>query len=104
MSVKIALLKTGENIICDAKELIVDEKVCGYLFVKPHKVLVERPVLLTENTEEFGDTISITLSPWIPLTDDTQIPVDPSFVVTLVEPIKTIKDMYLEKIGGLDND
>ena len=99
MTIKIVLLKTGENIICDAKEIISNENVCGYLLGKPHKVLLERPVLLTENVEECADTISITLTPWIPLTDDEQVPVFPSSVITLVEPIKTIKEMYLEKVG-----
>ena len=36
MSVKIALLKSGESVIADIKELISDEKVCGYLFKNPH--------------------------------------------------------------------
>ena len=39
MSVKLALLKSGEVLISDIKELVVDEnKVVGYLFNKPKKV------------------------------------------------------------------
>jgi hypothetical protein len=30
MSVKIALLKSGESVIADIKELVSEDKVCGY--------------------------------------------------------------------------
>lgn len=104
MSVKIVLLNTGENIICDAKEIVSDESVYAYLLVKPHKVVLERPVFLTENMEEDNDTISVTLSPWIPLTKDEKILVSLNSVVTLVEPIESIKEMYMEKVGESTDD
>ena len=57
MSVKLALLKSGETLITDVKELVTEEteekerKVHGYLFVKPKKVDLASPVLLTENSD-----------------------------------------------------
>ena len=99
MSIKIILLKSGENIISDAKELISDEQVCGYLLNKPHKVFLERPVFLSESMEPEKDTISVTLTPWIPLSSEEQIPISPDWIVTVVEPIENIREMYLEKIG-----
>ena len=48
MSIKLAVLKSGENVISDAKELIVEDKVCGYLFNKPHKVEFSKSSLLLE--------------------------------------------------------
>ena len=38
MSVKLAVLKSGDTVIADIKELISDDKVCGYLFTNPHKI------------------------------------------------------------------
>ena len=32
MSIKVALLKSGESVIADIKELVSDDKICGYLF------------------------------------------------------------------------
>ena len=32
MSVKLAILKSGEHVISDVKELVADEKLHGYLF------------------------------------------------------------------------
>ncbi len=99
MSIKLALLKSGETVISDAKELISDEKVCGYLFNNPHKVEVRKTVLLTESNDPSKGDLEVILSPWIVLSSDTQIPVPPDWIVTIVEPIQTIKEMYEEKVN-----
>jgi len=103
MSIKLALLKSGETIISDAKELISDDKVCGYLFNKPHKVETRKTVLLVEENDNSKGDIEVSLSPWIILAKDEQIPIPPDWIVTIVEPIKTIKEMYEEKVNGQDN-
>ena len=48
MSIKLVLLKSGEQVIADAKELVAEEKVCGYLLNKPQKVSATNSMLLTE--------------------------------------------------------
>lgn len=103
MSIKLALLKSGETIISDAKELISDEKVCGYLFTKPHKVEVRKTMLLVEETENAKGDLEVSLSPWIILTSDEKIPVPPDWIVTIVEPIQNIKQMYEEKLNAENN-
>ena len=103
MSVKIALLKSGESVIADIKELISDEKVCGYLFTNPHKIQVSNSVFLTEELTE-SDSVSITFSSWILFTSDDEIPVRPDWIVTIVEPVKTIKEMYEEKVNGTERE
>ena len=102
MSIKLAVLKSGENVISDAKELIVEDKVCGYLFNNPHKVEYSKPSLLLEGsvTSIANDgEMSITLSPWIMLSKDTQVPVPTDWIVTIVEPISALSKMYEEKVG-----
>ena len=99
MSVKIALLKSGESVIADIKELISDEKVCGYLFTKPQKIDINQGIFLVEEPTE-SDSVSITFSSWIMFTSDIEIPVRPDWIVTIVEPVKTIKQMYEEKVNG----
>ena len=103
MSVKIALLKSGESIIADIKELISDEKVCGYLFKNPHKMQISNSIFLTEEPVEPEDgTISVTFSSWIMFTSDSEIPVRPDWIVTIVEPVNDIKKMYEEKVNGTE--
>ena len=101
MSIKLALLKSGETVISDAKELISDDKMCGYLFTNPHKVEARTSLLLVEESEtkSSGD-LEISLAPWIVLSKDDQVPVPPDWVVTIVEPIDEVKEMYEEKING----
>jgi len=104
MSIKLAILKSGETIISDAKELISEEKPCGYVFENPHKVLTERTLILAEeNNYDHDAKIQISLTPWIILSKDKNILVPLDWVVTLVEPIDTIKELYEEKVNG-END
>tara|TARA_R100000152_G_scaffold15375_1_gene7204 strand:- start:177 stop:524 length:348 start_codon:yes stop_codon:yes gene_type:complete len=99
MSIKLAVLKSGENVIADIKELISDDKVCGYLFTKPHIVNTRTPIILTEENTSSGN-VEISLVPWIMLTSDTKVPVPTDWVVTIVEPVDAVKTMYEEKVNG----
>ena len=48
--------------------------------------------------------VQISLSPWILLTSEDQIPVPTDWIVTLVDPLESIKEMYSEKVGGEEDD
>ena len=102
MSVKLAVLKSGEQVIAEAKELVSEEKVRGYLFTRPHKVLTAQPMLLTEEAKD-DNSLEVTLSPWIILSADTEVVVPTDWVVTIVEPIASVVKMYQEKTDGQSN-
>ena len=105
MSVKLLLLKSGEQIIADAKELRrkedvpIADKVNGYLLTLPHKVTANKPLVLTENVNEERN-VEITLSPWILLTEDKVMTIPKEWVITIVNPIESIVKMYEEKVNG----
>lgn len=99
MSVKLALLKSGETVISDIKEVFSEEKSCGYVFYKPYKVLTERSVFLAEDVD-FDAKIEVSLSAWILLTQDDQILVPSDWVVTIVEPLNSVKEIYEERVNG----
>ena len=108
MSVKLLLLKSGEQVLADTKELrrkddvpMVD-KVYGYLLTQPHKVSANKPLVLTENVDEERN-VEITLSPWILLTEDKVMTIPKEWVITIVNPIDSIVKMYQEKIDGQSN-
>jgi hypothetical protein len=73
------------------------------LFTKPHKIETRKTVLLVEEGGNTSGDLEVSLSPWIVLTSDEQIPVSPDWVITIVEPMKTIKEMYEEKVNGENN-
>jgi len=100
MAIKLALLKSGEQVITDAKEILIENKVCGFYFFKPHKVRLNRPIVLTEDDEVNPDSVEVTLSPWILITNDEKMAVATDWVVTMVDPIDDVKQMYLEKTNG----
>ena len=106
MSIKIALLKSGESVIADIKELVQEEKICGYLFKNPYAVnLAPRYGFLTEEptTDEDEGQMNVSFSPWIPLTIDKEIPVRYDWLVTVVSPAKEIEKLYEEMINGQDD-
>ena len=43
--------------------------------------------------------VQISLSPWILLTADKQIPVPTDWLVTMVDPLESVTEMYNEKVG-----
>tara|TARA_B100001250_G_scaffold236674_1_gene203276 strand:- start:444 stop:743 length:300 start_codon:yes stop_codon:yes gene_type:complete len=99
MSIKLAVLKSGEQVIADAKELVSEEKVRGYLFTRPHKVVSTQPLLLTEEQKD-DNSLEVTLSPWIVLSADKEVVVPTDWVVTVVEPLESVVKMYEEKVNG----
>ena len=105
MTVKLLLLKSGEQVLADTKELrrkddvpMVD-KVYGYLLTQPHKVSANKPLVLTENVDEQRN-VEITLAPWILLTEDKVMTIPKEWVITIVNPIESIVKMYEEKTNG----
>jgi hypothetical protein len=104
MTIKLALLKSGETLMADAKEIYNEiNQPVEYIFIKPHKIETRKSFLLTEDYENHSGDLEVSLSPWIVLTSDDQILVPLDWVVTIVEPIETIKQMYEEKINGETN-
>jgi len=103
MSIKLALLKSGETIVSEVKELVSEDRVCGYLFENPQIIQQRSSILLTENKDEKSRDLEISMSPWILLTKDTKIPIRPDWIVTIVDPIDSIKEMYEEKVNGKEH-
>ena len=101
MAIKLAVLQGNDQIITDIKELSDDGKPVGYLLKNPHRIVIDQPFLVEKLDDE--KSIQVTLTPWILLTTDTEIIVPGNQVVTIVEPIDGVKEMYLDKINGSES-
>lgn len=104
MTVKLALLKSGEDIIADVKEMVVGEteetqKVIGYFFHRPCAIRMKNPQEIIESENK---SFQVALFPWIPISKDSTIPVPADWVVTIVEPIDKLTEMYKNQV--LEND
>ena len=101
MAVKLAILQENEQVIAEIKELVDDGKPVGYLLKDPHRVVVNQPFLVEKVDDD--TSIQVTLTPWILLTTDKDIIIPGNHVVTIVEPLDSVKEMYLEKINGSES-
>ena len=112
MTIKLMLLKSGEDIIADVSEMVVGEedkkRVIGYFLKKA--CIVKMRNQNTIETEE-GDTkrtgFEVSLFPWMPLSKEKTVPITTDWVITMVEPIDNLKEMYIEDIlnhGQNDKD
>jgi hypothetical protein len=100
MTIKLALLKSGENIISDIKELVnEDEKVVSLVFCNPYIVNLLTPQILYEESSIKEQEHKVSFYPWIPLSKDKEMAVDPSWVVTIVEPQEMVKSSYISKMN-----
>lgn len=104
MTVKLLLLKSGEDLICDLQEMAVgdenEKRVVGYFLKSPCVVK------LVDDFEENKQSLKISLYPWMPLSSDETIPIPSDWVVTIVEPINQLKEMYIKDVinyGNQDN-
>jgi len=105
MSVKLVMLKSGEDIIADVKELKTEEGIVGYYFHDPLIVKMyhpEEPTVLNEegSSREYETKISVQFYPWIPLSKESKIPCSADWVVTIVEPVQNVKTLYQERLDG----
>ena len=105
MTVKLLLLKSGEDLIADVQEMVFGEdeekRVVGYYLTRPCIVKMISPNLLTEENEDKGPQkmgYQVQLHPWMPLTVDEKIPVPSDWVVTMVTPTEKLKQMYVEDV------
>ena len=104
MAIKLLLLKSGEDMIADLKEMTYgedeDRRVVGYYLNRPCIIKMRDPNVLPEesvgNTKKAGYEVS--LFPWIPLSAEETIPIPADWVVTMVEPTAKLKEMYIEDI------
>jgi hypothetical protein len=110
MTIKLLLLKSGEDMIANVKEMVFgeddDQRVVGYYLNRPCIIRMRDSKMISEIQEgEQRSGYEVSLFPWIPLSAEETIPVPSDWVVTMVEPTAKLKEMYLEDIVkyGKDN-
>ena len=100
MSIKLTLLRSGETLISEMKELVAEEsqQAHAYLLENPHVIETRDKSFLTENEKKTGNFgIDVILIPWIMLSADKQVIIPVDVVTTIVEPIASVKQMFIDK-------
>jgi hypothetical protein len=111
MTVKLLLFKSGEDIISDVSEMVIGEegedefrRVVGYYLDNPCVVKITSQSF-SPLDEDKKSGVEVSLHPWIPLTSDQKIPIPADWVITMVEPVSSLKKMYSNNVNknGKDN-
>ena len=99
MTIKVLVLKSGEDVIADVQEMMSSEnQVMGYFLTKPCVVKLQ--------AKETSSDVSVRMHRWVPFARETMIPVSADWVVTMVTPVEKIQEMYENQVlnDGKEND
>ena len=91
MTIKVLVLKSGEDVIADVQEMMSSEnQVMGYFLSKPCVVKLQAK----------GDSqdVSVRMHPWMPFAREKMIPLSTDWVVTIVTPVESIQEMYQKQV------
>jgi len=102
MSIKVALLKSGEEVISDFKEVYKDDQFVGYYFNDPYVLKIEKYQTVTDNNN--CHQVKIKFLPWLTLSKEKRILIFADWVVTFYEPVDTVMDSYLNRIKETEED
>tara|TARA_B100000085_G_scaffold191682_1_gene175618 strand:- start:1608 stop:1988 length:381 start_codon:yes stop_codon:yes gene_type:complete len=103
MAVKLAVLKSGEDVVADIKELVDDDgNTVSLVFQNPVVVKLVSPQTLLEGENE--NEYRVAFIPWIPLSAEDTVAVQRDWVVTIVEPVELVKSSYEERMNGRQGD
>ena len=102
--VKVVVMFNGDNVICDLQEAVDKESGArqAYIANYPYKVEYDQPKLDAAGIVTDPE-VKVHYSPWCPLTPETRIPVNHNMVVTILEPVPSLRDTYItnvQKMGG----
>ena len=108
MTIKLALLKSGEEVISDMTEMMSgsdgDGQVVGYFFRHPCRASLTTPDIQVDSKQENGrQPVSIKLLPWLPLSKDENIPVVADWVISIVEPQDKLMEIYKKALKTYEN-
>ncbi len=102
MSIQLALLKSGEEVIADIKEYRdSDDILVSYLFKDPYTIKIKASQLLVEDDGSRPKHEAVYYK-WMALSKDSDIIVNKDWIVCITDPIDQIKNSYEERLNGRD--
>ena len=102
--VKVVVMFNGDNVICDLQEAVDKETGIrqAYIANYPYKVEYDSPKMDKAGIVTDPE-VKVHYSPWCPLSPEIKIPINQNMVVTILEPVPSLRDTYMtnvQKMGG----
>jgi len=95
MTIKVAILKSGESIISDLKEGVIEDKVVTYLLNDPCQIICDSLQEVSNYENGAGEKeLSVYMEVWPRYAKDTMVAIAVDYVATIVEPKDEIKELY----------
>ena len=103
MTVQLALLKSGEEVIADIKEFRnSDDELVSYLFKDPFSIKIKTSQVLIEG--DGAPKHDVVYYKWMSLSKDSDIIVNKDWVVCITDPLDSITKSYTERMNGRRSD
>ena len=96
MAIKLLLLKSGEDVIADVKEMVVEDKVVGYILHYPARAKLLGDTYIKDGMD--STPFKLQLTPWMPLSKDKKVPLVADWVVTMTDPVDQLTEMYTKGV------
>ena len=102
--VKVVVMFNGDNVICDLQEAVNKDsgERQAYIMNYPYKVDYDTPKLDQAGIVTDPE-VKVHYSPWCPLSPEVKVPINQNMVVTILEPVPSLRDTYIsnvQKMGG----
>jgi len=103
MTVKVILLKSGEDVISDAKEILnkSEDGIIAYHMTNPYRMnltTAESDEIVVEGEEQKPETkFQVAYSHWAPLSSQREFIIPEDWVVTIYDPHENIMRDYCSK-------
>ena len=98
MTVKLLLLKSGEEVICDAQELVDPEtkEAIGFKLHKPFRldIVSDEEGIILDRKKGY----QVSWFPWAPLSKDRDFFLPAGHVITAYSPLDSISEQYVNAI------
>ncbi len=100
MSIKIAILNDGTQLLADVKE-VTDGDTRQYLFIKPFEIIYTSELVLQEDGDKSKSEVKkVGLKTWLEISSDDQYILNPTTVTTVCDPVSDLKGMYEDLTNG----
>ena len=102
--VKVVVMFNGDNVICDLQEAVNKDTGERQAYIKnyPYIVVYDSPKMDKAGIVTDPE-VKVHYQPWCPLSPEIKIPLNHNMVVTILEPVPSLRDTYIsnvQKMGG----
>ena len=100
MSIKVAILNDGTQLLADVKE-VTDGESKSFLVIKPFEIVYQTEMELTEEGGCCKSAVKkVGLKTWLEITNDETFIISPHTVTTVCDPVSDLVGMYEDLTNG----